>query len=171
MTLSRLLIGFVIACGAAPASMVLRLNLDELVGESEMIVHGRVLRSWSAWDSAHRFIWTHHELSVQDLLKGRTGTRVIVSEPGGTVDGISLQVSGAVRFADGEEDIVFLYRTPIGYLRTCGSGQGKYTVMRGIVHTDLADLTLVDRKGMRSARGMEGAGIAEFKAHVRRLVR
>ena len=51
-------------------------------------------------------------------------------------------------FSDGEEVVVFLYRTPIGYWRCYGMGQGKYTVVRSAdggkrVRTNVAGLTLV----------------------------
>src|SRR5438067_9964468 len=97
-------------CLAAEAAIVPSLTLNELIDQSEIIVHGRVARSWSDWDNAHKYIWTHHLIEVIDPIRGvRTGS-VIASEPGGELDGVGMKFSGAVNYAAGEEMIVFLYR-------------------------------------------------------------
>jgi hypothetical protein len=116
------------AAAVCPAAVVPRLSFDQLVATSEQIVHGRVERSWVAWDSSRRFIWTHYEVAVRDSVKGTAQARVIVSEPGGTLDGFTLAVPGAVRYTAGEEVVLFLHRTPIGYLRANGYEQGKFAV-------------------------------------------
>jgi hypothetical protein len=53
-------------CVAAQATTVPSIGLAELVDQSEAIVHGRVVRSWAAWDGAHKYIWTHHLIAVID---------------------------------------------------------------------------------------------------------
>jgi len=103
-----------------------RLSLEELTAQSEVIVAGRVVRSWSAMDSENKFIWTHHEIQVRDTLKGPARATLEVTEPGGVLNGRYLKVSGSTSFTDGEEVTVFLYRTPIGYMRTTNYGQGKF---------------------------------------------
>ena len=100
-----------------------------MVRSSESIVHARVVRHWSAWDPSHRFIWTHYEMEVQDRLKGGVATRTI-SEPGGSTDGMVMKVEGVPEHRDGEEMVVFLHRTPIGYWRCYGLAQGKFTVQQ-----------------------------------------
>src|ERR1017187_8733227 len=54
----------------APATVVPRLDLPDLVHTSELILHGRIVRHWSDWDQAHQFIWTRYLLEVQEALKG-----------------------------------------------------------------------------------------------------
>src|SRR3989442_12725614 len=112
-------------CLAAQAALVPSLSLEDLIDQSEAIVHGRVSRSWSAWDSAHKYIWTHHRIEAIDPIRGAEAGFVIASEPGGELDGVGMRFSGALAYAVGEEAIVFLYRTPIGYLPATGFGQGK----------------------------------------------
>lgn len=56
-------------CGAVRASTLPRLTLAEMADGAEYIVEATVLRSWTAWDPPHQFIWTHYELSVSDWLK------------------------------------------------------------------------------------------------------
>jgi len=110
------------------AGIAPRYTLAGLAANSEVIVEGRVTRTWSAWDSNHKYIWTHYELQVADVLKGAALAAVVVSEPGGALDGIHQLFSGAVPYSIGDHVVLFLYRTPIGYLRTRGGPQGKIVV-------------------------------------------
>ncbi len=109
-----------------------RLSLEQLTEQSDSIVSGRVVRHWAALDSENRFIWTHYEVSVGDTLKGARHATVIISEPGGMLNGIFLQVTGSTRYADGEDIAAFLYRTPIGYMRTTNYGQGRFVFPGGV---------------------------------------
>src|SRR5438105_12577121 len=118
---------FLLAGLAVQATIVPSISLDELIDRSEVIAHGRVTRSWCAWDTAHKYIWTHNQIEVLDWMRGSGARQVIASEPGGELDGLGMKLSGALEYAVGEETIVFLYRTPIGFLRATGYGQGKYT--------------------------------------------
>jgi hypothetical protein len=160
---------------AAYATLVPSLSLRELIDQSELIVHGRVTRSWSAWDDAHKYIWTHHQIEVVDSMRGAPGASVVASEPGGRVDGLNMAASGAVAYAPGEEAILFLYRTPIGYLRSTGLGQGKYTVSSdGRVHANLRGLELVKRDASSSGVSLstlDGLTLSDFKARVRDAIR
>ena len=129
-----------IACLAAlnlGATAVRRLDLKELAQGSAIIAQGRIVRQWCAWDPEHRFIWTHSQVAVHEVFKGGPYATITISEPGGTLDGLSMQVSGAVRFSDGEEVVVFLRDTPLHYWRVNGWSQGKYHFSRA-ASTDLA---------------------------------
>jgi hypothetical protein len=117
-----------LAAAACQAAVVPRLSFEPLVDTSEQIVHGRVERAWVDWDRSHQFIWTHYEVAVADMVKGPPSGRVVVSEPGGTLDGYTLAIPGVVQYRVGEEVVLFLHRTPIGYLRTNGYHQGKLAV-------------------------------------------
>lgn len=120
---------------ACRATIVPRLSLEEMVVRSEVIVSGRVVRTWTAWDSPHTFIWTHSEIVVEDAAKGRHSGRVVVSEPGGVVEGLGMQIGGTPGYVPGEQVMVFLVRMPNGYLRTAGMGQGKLSISsNGSVH-------------------------------------
>ena len=161
----------------ALATIVPRLDLQQLARSSELIVHGRVLRHWSDWDRAHQFIWTHYLLQVTEPLKGRLSAAITVSEPGGAVAGTRMRVPSLPEYADGEEVVVFLERTPLGYWRCRGWGQGKYTVVarEGVkcIRTNLRGLAFADRPGA-SASGLSplerlgGMEFGEFKRLVRK---
>ena len=110
------------------ATLVPEVGFETLVADSEAIVHGTVVRSWTAWDDRRDAIWTHYEIRVSDWLKGLQAPTIRISEPGGSLDGLHTQIVGAPRYAIGEEVVVFADETPIGYLRTCGWSQGKFRV-------------------------------------------
>ena len=142
------------------ATTLQRLSLEDAVAQAEWIVSGDVVRTWCGWDRGHRFIWTHTEIAVHDRWKGSTGATVTVSEPGGVVDGMGLSVPGMVRYAPGEQVVVFLYRTPIGLIRTVGLAQGKLLVdSRGLVHPSLSDADVSSANGQPA-----GTSIGELEA-------
>jgi hypothetical protein len=73
--------------GISAAAVIPRLTFDQLVDTSERVVQGRVLRTWVAWDRSRHFIWTHYEIAVSETVKGAASPSVVVSEPGGTLEG------------------------------------------------------------------------------------
>jgi hypothetical protein len=110
------------------ASSVPSLSFEELTDRSELVVTGHVTRVWTDWDSEHKYIWTHYELTVSATHKGFAVTMVVVSEPGGVVGIQGMAVAGAVTYQPAEDVVVFLQRMPNGYLRTTGWSQGKFDV-------------------------------------------
>jgi len=149
------------------ATIIPRISFEEATNQSELIVTGDVVRNWCAWDDAHRYIWTHTEIAVRERWKGVSGPTVTVSEPGGEVGDSRLAVVGVVRYTPGERVVVFLYRTPIGYLRTTGLAQGKLHVdKQGLVHPALSSATVVTPSGIQAA----GTSIGELEASPLTLV-
>ena len=57
-------ISSLLACLAVQAAVVPALSLEQVIDQSEVIVHGRVARSWSAWDKtvtpSPLLHWTSH---------------------------------------------------------------------------------------------------------------
>ncbi len=125
----RLLLWLFLCFTTAQATLVPRLSLEQLAAESELVVHGTVVRRWADWGPSRKFIWTHHEVRVADMLKGRPALSVIVSEPGGEIGEIGMAVAGAPRYCVGQEVVLFLDRTPLGYLRGSGWGQGNFSIV------------------------------------------
>jgi hypothetical protein len=112
---------------AAWATSVPRLTLEQLTAASESVVSGRITQTWAAWDSEHKFIWTHYRLSVSETAKGPQTPSIEFAEPGGALPDAVQTIAGTVPYANGERVVVFLSRMPNGYLRTTGWAQGKYT--------------------------------------------
>ncbi len=164
--------------GRTGATVLPRLDLPDLARNAELILHGRILRHWSEWDAAHKFIWTHYILTVSERWKGQAAESVTISEPGGTAGGAVMKIAGAPEHADGEEVVVFLRRTPIGYWRCYGWEQGKYTVAQAAdgrlrIRTHVGGVTLMDRRRFVKASPLtrlEGLELADFKRLVLREV-
>jgi len=165
-------VALLIASGASATSVPSQ-TFEELTDHSELIVSGRIVRSWADWDSEHKFIWTHYELSVSGAQKGGPGATVQLSEPGGVVGIQGMAIAGAVVYQPGDHVLVFLQRMPNGYLRTTGWSQGKYTVDNmGRLHaeTSLRGMEVVGaQKGVGPAaplRSLDGMTLAELRARV-----
>jgi hypothetical protein len=178
-----LVLALLLGAGSLQATLVSRMSLEEVVDASETIVQGTVVRKWSAWDEGHKYIWTHYEIQVADKLKGSVPGTFVVSEPGGVVDEIELQIAGTPQYEVGEEIVLFAERTPLGYLRTCGWGQGKFRVTRTpldgkiTVRTAAKGIELVERpaEGESKPKGtplgdVNGLELEPFKTRVRELV-
>ena len=145
---------------------------------SEYIVEATVLRSWTAWDARHRFIWTHYELSVSDWIKAPVASKrtIVVSEPGGTADGVTMLADDAIPYALGETVVVLAWQTPEGFLRAAGNGQGKFTV-NGFAGSRDRRLRwsppIIDRlcDAREPDEHLDGMRLDDFKIYVRRFVR
>ena len=156
------------------AAVFPRLTAEELTAQSPVIVQGTVVRSWVAWDANHRFIWTHYEISLSDVIRGPRAASITVSEPGGELDDVGQRVSGSISYTPGESDILFLFQTPGGYWRTMGGPQGKFVLESGgRVHGGAEAAVLADRSGRASAgtalSSLDGLTVAAFKSRVRQL--
>ncbi len=170
-TLCGLALGLALLCSAR-ATSIERLSFEQLADSSDVVVSGRINRSWTAWDENHKYIWTHYEISVTTNAKGAAAPVIEFAEPGGTLDGVAMIIPGSVVYSPGEKVFIFLQKMPNGYLRTTGWGQGKYSVdaagrlangtaLRGL---DLiAPQTPVTGTPLRS---LEGMSIDEARARV-----
>lgn len=127
---TRLLLGLCVAALAplAQATTLQRLSFEELTDNSDIIVTGKVTRTWSAWDAGHHYIWTHYAVEVAATQKGAHTATVELCEPGGVADGMGMTIAGSVAYQIGDSVLVFLQKMPNGMIRTTGWGQGKYTV-------------------------------------------
>jgi hypothetical protein len=157
-------------------TLVPRLSFEELVGQSEVVAHGRVTSIRVAWDTQRENIWTHYEIVLDEALKGSPGKTVEIQEPGGELDGTRMEIVGAPHYELGEEVVVFAARTP-GGLRTCGWGQGRFVVEgepgQRRVRNDLGNVQLIARGRAESYRAAAAPdeALAVFKQRIREEVR
>ena len=151
------------------AALMPRMSFEELVSRSEVIAQAQVISSWSAWDDEHRYIWTHYQMQVTDSIRGNAAA-VVVSEPGGTVDGVNQGFSGMNAWTPGENVIVFLHRVPNGYLRTTGGSQGVARISsEGRVSINVRDAMGSIHEGT-DLRRVSGLPLAEFRDRLRTAV-
>lgn len=137
------------------ASIVQALDLDELVGQSDRILLGKVVFSES-FQRPNGMLGTWHRVEIEDDIRGNaSGEReVIVETLGGQLGDIGMRVEGEPSFSIGERVILFARgRGSHSTFRPVGMGQG---VMR--VRTDRGVETVTQtREGMmlmrRNAQG------------------
>lgn len=94
------------------ASMV-RLNLDELIERSDLIIQARVISGKAEWSGAEgrSLVFTYTGAGVLDVYKGTASARVIIRTPGGSLDGYNFIVPGSPRLKPGRELVLFLRYT------------------------------------------------------------
>lgn len=163
------------------ATLVPRLTVEQMVDESASVVEGTVVRKSAAWDSTHQFIWTHYEIKVTDVLKGLVGSTVTVSEPGGEVEGVHMSIAGVPTYQVGEEVVILLSPTEIGFFRTCGWGQGKFSVETSDGQKTVSApgfgaqiIDMPSKNGEKSVgtarKSLDGLSLGEFKSRLRELI-
>ncbi|MEO5925151.1 MAG: hypothetical protein ABIR70_15125 [Bryobacteraceae bacterium] len=167
---------FLLLCLVIPlvrAAVVPRMAFEQLVSDSPRIVHGKVVAADVA--RSGQYLWTHYRIQVFDSLRGALPSEITVSEPGGTLDGVSMQVTGAVPFRLAEEVVLFLYQTPIGFWRIRGSAQGKFDVsgsasgkrVRAAMRS-IETLPSVRAATGRSIDSIDGSTLTDFLNEIRR---
>jgi hypothetical protein len=121
------------AARAARASILMALELPEMVRQAEHIAVVEVTSVGAAWDERHERIYSTVELKVVESWKagnpmaGVPADRLTVVQPGGTVGDISMTVTGLSTFVPGERTLVFL-RGPANRAQVVGMTQGKRPV-------------------------------------------
>ena len=166
-----LLIRNLVRCGAlcaltAAAATMPRFSLEDLVSRSEIIAQAQVVTSWPAWDAQHKYIWTHYQMRVTDSIRGGV-QNVVVSEPGGTLDGVSQAFSGMNAWTPGENVVLFLHHVPNGYLRVTGGEQGDAHIgADSRVRLSAAGVVGATSAGT-DLRHLSGMSLDSFKTRVR----
>jgi hypothetical protein len=157
-----------ISVGPAHGSIMLALDLSDLVQQADHIAVVDVKSVRSDWDAKHERIYSTIELAVVDSWKssgatpatgGQTPgalptvppTTLTIVQPGGTVGDISMVVMGMARFTPGVRSLVFL-RGQATRAQVVGMSQGIHpltfeaTTQRWTVTPpSLAQLELVPR--------------------------
>lgn len=140
----RTLIMCLAAGAVAAATTIIPMSLEALTRAAAVIVEGRAVRSWSAWNTQHTLIYTYTTVEVAHTLKGASGQAFTVKQLGGSADGYTQKVSGVRQFENGEDALLFLRPsvTGDGTMVVVGLMQGHFRVYAG----DRGD-TVVDISG------------------------
>lgn len=160
---------------SAGATTMLRTDVAELTYAADAVVQGTVRRVESRWSGDHRRIITDVEIQVTEALKGEPGSTVIVTQPGGHVDGIGQVVHGLASFTPGEEVVVFLERRGKDAFQVSAMSQGKFRVQRSAdgktvlaVPESTGDSLLLDPVTHQpTPSAMKTVPLTELKANVR----
>lgn len=120
----------ILTCGAAEATSLALLSLEELTAAAEAVVHARCVANQSKWERGE--IWTFTQFEVLDVLKGRAPAQITVRLIGGRVGHVSSIVSLAPRFRPSEEVILFLEHTGAAEFSITAWSAGTFRVRRDL---------------------------------------
>ncbi len=158
--------------GSVLGSTLIKLDLDELVTRSELVVEGQAEDVYVQWDNAQKMIFTYVSVRVDEALKGTAPRSLLIRQLGGQVGAMQMRVPGTATFLEGDRVIVFLERRPDQTFQVVGMSQGKYQILDDFVVSNLTGMNLVDPKTGESARPLfvESATLAGFKRRIQELV-
>jgi hypothetical protein len=125
-----MVIGLLASAGGASATVVLPGDFAEMVGESQLIVHGRVTDVQAQVTGPGQAIESIVTVAVTQSFKGEVGAAVVFRVPNGQMGRYRRVTVGAPEFSQGDEVIVFLKgRAPVVPM-PYGLSQGVYRVQR-----------------------------------------
>jgi hypothetical protein len=164
---AAVLAGIVLTGSTAGATTLHRLNLTQLIVESESILCGKVERVTDGFDE-HGMPYTEITLVVSSAAKGnaQNGTRHALRQfglrrartrPDGSVM-LALSPEGFPKWREGERVVAFLHKpaTRTGFQTTAGLAQGKLRMRAGRVSNEFNNEGLFDgvqfQDGLLNAR-------------------
>lgn len=104
---------------------------DDLTARSEIVAVGKVTSLRSEWSDDRRRIVTRATVAVDEYLKGEQPQRsLVITIPGGEIDGVGELYSHTARFKKDEQVVVFAAADNQGRLKVVGGDEGKMTVAR-----------------------------------------
>jgi len=117
--------------GVLHATVSVPVEFGEMVRDSQIVVHGRVIDVRSQQTTDRRSIETVVTMSVTEVLKGRPGGDVTFRMPGGEVGRYRRVIVGVPRFAPGDDVVVFLRGRAPALPTVFGLDQGLFRVTPG----------------------------------------
>jgi hypothetical protein len=162
-------------CPPADASLFLAMTADELIGQSDAVVQGRVIRQQSQWDEQGQLIVTDTTVRVSETIVGQAPTFVTVRTPGGTVGNFRVEAPGFPQLNAGEEVILFLKNDEaIQVSRIVGHQQGHVEVVERRDGVVLAVPRIEDEAGLFTPSGQfvpapPSTELSLFKQRVREV--
>ena len=109
------------------SGLVEQLTLEQLVMGADYIVVGTVTDMISQSDAQHGSINTLVTLSAEDWIKGSLEGQIVITLPGGEMNGKWLWVEDAPSFQLGERAVVFLEESEDTFT-VVGGFQGKFSI-------------------------------------------
>lgn len=148
--MQRLCLVGVLACALmavpAGASTFVAMSGGELVGQSDAVVVGEVLYTYSYWNAEGTMIFTDAVVHVRESIVGKASGLVSVRTPGGTVADYRVDAHGFPAFRPGQSQVLFLHRTPEGLMEVTGFQQGQYRV---VTRSDGVEVAVPALRGVR----------------------
>jgi hypothetical protein len=184
MLKSGLILMAVAGVTVARGETMLEMPLKAVVEASQLAVHGRVVEAKSRWgDEKRSTIWTDYVVRIEEVLKGNApGDTVVVTQQGGALEGVVLQVGSNPDLRVRDEVVLMLTRGDFLKGMAHGDNRPKYTIVgvaqgtyyvtrerdKATAFKDYARLAVVPRPD--SSRGPQQPPLNDYlKAEVERL--
>src|SRR5207249_4360654 len=133
-----------LVAGTAFATTVVRMDLPELVKQSDTIVQGRVDHVDVKWEENLAFTYVY--IKVEDPMKGDRRSTVIIRQMGGKIGALNVDVAGMPKFSKGEEVLVFLHTRQDGTFQIVGLNQGKYEISDDFAVSNVSGIDVYNPK-------------------------
>ncbi len=171
----------VAAALTARATTVIPPDFDHLVSRAQVIFEGDVTAIQSQWigeGTEHRIV-TYVTFKVDDALKGDVGSSYTIRMLGGTVDGKTMTVTDAPKFAVGDHDLLFVENNGSQFVPLVGISHGRVRIQKDKAGADLlvtgenqqlADVSQLGVAEEKVARNRRSLSLGEFKQTVRARV-
>jgi hypothetical protein len=111
------------------ATQVLRTSAEQMAQRSDMVLHARVVDQRVEWNTKKSRVLTLTTLEIINAIKGKARESIVVYQVGGTLDGVTYKIPGAIKLEKGEEIIFFGVRFR-DMIASYGMGLGKFVVSR-----------------------------------------
>ena len=121
--------GVLLVCLAPLQSTTLQqLSLDDMIRKSTEIVRGKIQCSGAAFRGST--LYTNYRVQVAEQWKGTSATQLEIAIPGGASGGTRQTYSGAPVPADGQELVLFIWKSRSGLRQIIGLSQGLFNVQQ-----------------------------------------
>jgi hypothetical protein len=129
------------------ATIMQRLEIEELARNSSNVFHGQIISTQTYWNAEHTRIYTGVNVRIQESFRGglRPGETIKVVQLGGEKDGSKTDYAGRPEFTAGESVVLFTTRNRNNELTVVALKQGKLLVDGQTVTRDFSGLTLMER--------------------------
>ena len=131
-------VGVPVLVSGLEATTVKQFSLEQMVRGSHRIILGRRVSQETYWNKTRTRILTATRFAVSEDLKGESRSTATVVTVGGSMDGMTLVVSGTPSFREHEEVLLFLETGRSGNWILMGLSQGMFRIT-------------ADRRGVRTA--------------------
>jgi len=111
-------------------SQQMEAKLKQLTTNADIIVTGKISSNKSSWNNNKTRIFTEATLNIDEYLKGNNnGSSVVITYPGGEVNGVGELYTHMPNFEDNENVLVFLKKDEKGY-KVFDGEEGKIRIIK-----------------------------------------
>ena len=180
MKTKLLILTLLLTSAPAQATVLLKMDLPQLVGAADLIFLGTAKKTESRWTEDKRRIVTDTTFQVEQKILGTKQTQtVVIRTLGGVVNGLGQWVAGAPVYKKGERVVLFSQKR-LKHRYTVGMKQGVYRVhldeqKKPMVQVNLSGLELAQRtptklKIIKQANHTPAQSMSQFITQIRETI-